>query len=104
MNTAVVIGLSAVVVAIRDGEAVVLTVRPHDAVTDIASPLSGLPFGPFDPEAHRTFELGLRAFVTHSSLLLRKTNKMHVHISLPFFLSLSFRINHSRLIYSCVVS
>ncbi|MFY8208748.1 MAG: NAD regulator, partial [Caulobacter sp.] len=58
MNTAVVIGLSAVVVAIRDGEAVVLTVRPHDAVTDIASPLSGLPFGPFDPEAHRTFELG----------------------------------------------
>lgn len=64
MSTSVVIGLSAVVVAIRDGEAVVLTVRPHDAITDIASPLSGLPFGPFDPEAHRTFELGLRAFVT----------------------------------------
>jgi hypothetical protein len=64
MSTSVVIGLSAVVVAIRDGEAVVLTVRPHDAVTDVASPLSGLPFGPFDPEAHRTFELGLRAFVT----------------------------------------
>ena len=67
MNTAVVIGLSAVVVAIRDGEAVVLTVRPHDAVTDVASPLSGLPFGPFDPESHRTFELGLRAFVTQQT-------------------------------------
>ena len=67
MNTAVVIGLSAVVVAIRDGEAVVLTVRPHDAITDIASPLSGLPFGPFDPEAHRTFELGLRAFVAQQT-------------------------------------
>jgi hypothetical protein len=65
--TAVVIGLSAVVVAIRDGEAVVLTVRPHDAVTDIASPLPGLPFGSFDPAGHRTFELGLRAFVTQQT-------------------------------------
>ena len=63
----VVIGLSAVVVAIRDGEAVVLTVRPHDAVTDVASPLPGLPFGPFDPAGHRTFELGLRAFVTEQT-------------------------------------
>ncbi|MDB5456958.1 MAG: regulator, partial [Caulobacter sp.] len=67
MSAPVVIGLSAVVVAIRDGEAVVLTVRPHDAVTDIASPLPGLPFGPFDPELHRTFELGLRAFVTEQT-------------------------------------
>jgi hypothetical protein len=66
-STSVVIGLSAVVVAIRDGEAVVLTVRPHDAVTDIASPLPGLPFGPFDPAGHRTFELGLRAFVTEQT-------------------------------------
>ena len=66
-STSVVIGLSAVVVAIRDGEAVVLTVRPHDAITDIASPLPGLPFGPFDPDGHRTFELGLRAFVTEQT-------------------------------------
>ena len=54
---AVVIGLSAVVVAIRDGDAVVLTVRPQ------GEPVS-LPFGPFDPDGHRTFELALRAFVT----------------------------------------
>ncbi|MDP3855370.1 NAD regulator [Phenylobacterium sp.] len=53
----VVIGLSAVVVAIADGDAVVLTVRPRGQ-------LPGLPFGPFDPNGHRTFELALRAFVT----------------------------------------
>ena len=57
MPHSVVIGLSAVVVAIREGEAVVLTVRPR------AQELPGLPFGPFDPAGHRTFELALRAFV-----------------------------------------
>lgn len=54
---AVVIGLSAVVVAIRGADAVVLTVRPRGQA-------AGLPFGPFDPGGHRTFELALRAFVT----------------------------------------
>ena len=58
---AVAIGLSAVVVAIQDGEAVVLTVRPP------SSALEGLPFGPFDPEGHRTFELAMRAFVTEQT-------------------------------------
>lgn len=60
---ALVIGLSAVVVAIRDGEAVVLTLR-HD---ELAGSPSGLPFGPFDPDGHRTFELALRAFVTEQT-------------------------------------
>ncbi|HEX4182577.1 MAG TPA: NAD regulator [Caulobacteraceae bacterium] len=64
---AIVIGLSAVVIAIRDGEAVVLTVRPHDAQTHEASALAGLPFGPFDPDAHRTFELAMRAFVAEQT-------------------------------------
>ncbi|HEY9216867.1 MAG TPA: NAD regulator, partial [Phenylobacterium sp.] len=59
--TSVVIGLSAVIVAIRDGEAVALTVRPR------SSDLAGLPFGPFDPGGHRTFELALRAFVTEQT-------------------------------------
>lgn len=54
---AVVIGLSAVVAAVRDGQAVVLTVRPPGQP-------AGLPFGPFDPVGDRTFELALRAFVT----------------------------------------
>ncbi|MET0293588.1 MAG: hypothetical protein ABW042_01110, partial [Phenylobacterium sp.] len=49
--TSVVIGLSAVIIAIRDGEVVTLAVRPR------GSQLLGLPFGPFDPGGHRTFEL-----------------------------------------------
>ena len=67
MSLSVVIGLSAVVVAIHQGEAVVLTVRPHDPRTSRASVLPGLPFGPFDPDGHRTFELGLRAFVSEQT-------------------------------------
>ena len=63
MTAPVVIGLSAVIIAIRDEDAVVLTVRPHDARTSRPSTLAGLPFGPFDPEGRRTFELALRAFV-----------------------------------------
>ena len=67
MTTAVVIGLSAVVIAMKDGEASVLTVRPRDEQTDRASTLEGLPFGPFDPDGHRTFELALREFVTRQT-------------------------------------
>ena len=63
MTSSVVIGLSAVVMAVREQEGVVLTVRPHDPHTDRPSPLAGLPFGPFDPEGQRTFELALRVFV-----------------------------------------
>ncbi|MCS6627046.1 NAD regulator [Roseibacterium beibuensis] len=51
------IGLSAVVIALRDREACVLTTpTDHGALA--------LPFGPFDPARDRTFELALRAFVT----------------------------------------
>jgi hypothetical protein len=64
--TPVVIGLSAVAVGVRDGEAVVLTVKPHDASGRV-SPLPGLPFGPFDPDHDRTFELALRAFVAQQT-------------------------------------
>lgn len=67
MSLSVVIGLSAVIVAVQDGEAVVLTVRPHDARTSRASDMPGLPFGPFDPAGHRTFELALRAFVAEQT-------------------------------------
>ena len=61
MSDTVVIGLSAVVVAIRDGEAVVLTVEPGER-----RDLPSLPFGPFDPD-DRTFELALRSFVTEQT-------------------------------------
>ncbi|MEW5686309.1 MAG: NAD regulator, partial [Pseudomonadota bacterium] len=67
MSTSVVIGLSAVVVAIKDGEAVALTVRHKDTPRDFGGDIAGLPFGPFDPDGHRTFELALRAFVTEQT-------------------------------------
>lgn len=50
------IGLSAVVMAVRDRQAVVLTIDGDGE--------AALPFGPFDPVTDRTFELALRAFVT----------------------------------------
>jgi len=51
------IGLSAVVMALRAGQAVVLTTQGSDST-------HALPFGPFDPVRDRTFELALRSFVT----------------------------------------
>ncbi len=63
MSADIVIGLSAVIMAVLGDEGVVLTVRPHD-LDGAASTLCGLPFGPFDPHGRRTFELALRAFVT----------------------------------------
>lgn len=51
------IGLSAVVMALRSGQAVVLTTQAPDGS-------HALPFGPFDPARDRTFELALRNFVT----------------------------------------
>jgi hypothetical protein len=50
------IGLSAVVMALRDRTLCVLTTGAGDG--------TALPFGPFDPANDRTFELSLRAFVT----------------------------------------
>jgi len=51
------IGLSAVVIALRERTACVLTTLGDDGS-------AALPFGPFDPTRDRTFELALRAFVT----------------------------------------
>lgn len=67
MTPSIVIGLSAVIVAVRGEDAVILTVRPHDPRTSRASTLAGLPFGPFDPKGRRTFDLALRAFVTEQT-------------------------------------
>ena len=54
------IGLSVVVMALREGHLAVLTTGGGDETgAEIA-----LPFGPFDPARDRTFELSLRAFVT----------------------------------------
>lgn len=52
-NAPILIGLSAVMVAIDRDDPCVLIRRELEA----------LPFGAFDPESHRTFELGLRDWV-----------------------------------------
>ncbi len=62
----VVIGLSAVIIAVEEDETVVLTVKPHDPRASAPSTVAGLPFGPFDPQV-RTFELSLRAFVAEQT-------------------------------------
>ncbi len=54
---AIVIGLSAVIIAVVGGRARALVAR------EPAQAPPALPFGPFDPEGHRTFEIALRAFV-----------------------------------------
>ena len=51
-----VIGLTAVIVAADSREPFVLVTKQGG--------LDSLPFGPFDPARHRTFELGLRKFIT----------------------------------------
>ncbi len=53
----VVVGLNAVIVAGGDSEPRVLVTQ------GLATPETALPFGAFDPEAHRTFEIGLREWV-----------------------------------------
>src|SRR5262249_26034668 len=50
------IGLTAAIVASDGNEPQILTARGDDQLT-------GLPFGPFDAISHRTFEIGLRAWV-----------------------------------------
>jgi hypothetical protein len=72
--TRIVVGLSAVIVAVTDGEPRVLTVQKaeHSLATADAlraepqgagEPWSALPFGPLDPEGDRTLERGLRGWV-----------------------------------------
>jgi len=61
-GTPVQITLNAVLAALEDNEPKVLCVTRGD------SPLA-LPYGPFDPREHRTFELGLRDWVTRQTQL-----------------------------------
>ena len=53
------IGLTAAIVAAEDDEPTILVASHHGK----GEPRAGLPFGPFDPRAHRTFEIGLHAWV-----------------------------------------
>jgi len=73
----IVIGLTAVVIAVTAGEPRVLTVRrvSHSLAggrklgRSGEESYEGLPFGPFDPVGHRTLELGLRAWVGEQTKL-----------------------------------
>lgn len=56
--TPIEIGLTAAIVSIEEDEPRILVASAGDGETR-----AGLPFGPFDPLAHRTFEIGLRAWV-----------------------------------------
>src|SRR4026208_611988 len=57
--TPIEIGLTAAIVAVEDGEPAIRVARDGEK----GDARAGLPFGPFDPLAHRTFEIGLRAWV-----------------------------------------
>jgi hypothetical protein len=56
--TPIEIGLTAAIVAIEGNEPLILTASGSEG-----DKLAGLPFGPFDAVSHRTFEIGLRAWV-----------------------------------------
>jgi hypothetical protein len=56
--TPIEIGLTAAIVAVEASEPLILIASGRDG-----DKLTGLPFGPFDAVAHRTFEIGLRAWV-----------------------------------------
>jgi hypothetical protein len=55
--TPIEIGLTAAIVAVEKEEPAILIAG------GASDPRAGLPSGPFDPLAHRTFEIGLRAWV-----------------------------------------
>jgi hypothetical protein len=57
--TPIEIGLTAAIVAVEGEEPAILVAGDGSK----AETRAGLPFGPFDPIAHRTFEIGLRAWV-----------------------------------------
>jgi len=59
--TPIEIGLTAAIVTVADEVPAILVAGEGGG--DASAEESGLPFGPFDPLAHRTFEIGLRAWV-----------------------------------------
>src|ERR1700741_4722266 len=63
--TPIEIGLTAAIVTVEGEEPAILVAGDGGR----AEPRAGLPFGPFDPLAHRTFEIGLRAWVEAQTAL-----------------------------------
>ncbi len=63
---AVEIGLTAAIVAVRGDTPLILVARGADG-KDVRGGGAALPSGPFDPVNHRTFEMGLRAWVAEQT-------------------------------------
>ena len=61
ITTDVAIGLNAVLAAVENEAPLVLCVEQGGQI--------GLPYGPFDPRRHRTFEIGVREWVTRQTAL-----------------------------------
>jgi hypothetical protein len=59
-ETAIIVGLNAVILAASEDRPQVLTIPREDGE-------DALPFGPFDPAEHRTFEIGLRRWVAEQA-------------------------------------
>ena len=59
------IGLNAAIVAVEDPTPLILAV----GVDNPSGEPEGLPYGPFDPLAHRTFDIGLRSWVAEQTAL-----------------------------------
>ena len=66
----VVIGLSAVIVAVTEDSPLVAVTRDGQ--------VSGLPFGPFDPAGDRTLELSLRGWVKEQTCPGRGSNSSRI--------------------------
>ena len=62
--TPIEIGLTAAIVTVEDEEPAILVAGEAGGAQE--KERTGLPFGPFDPLSHRTFESGLRAWVRSS--------------------------------------
>ena len=63
LDTDLVVGLNAVIVAVTDNRPRVLTVRGGEIESLGSVAARALPFGPLDPKGDRTLELGLRHWV-----------------------------------------
>jgi hypothetical protein len=63
--TPIEIGLTAAIVTLEEDEPAILVAGDSSK----GDPRAGLPFGPFDPLAHRTFEMGLRDWVEAQTAL-----------------------------------
>src|SRR3990170_5313989 len=62
------IGLNAAIVAVLEQQPLILVVTAGNKSSG-SQEADGLPFGPFDPLEHRTFEAGLRAWVAEQTAL-----------------------------------